>query len=125
MSSVLTNAKAHFQQIMQREGLRCLDVAEWGENGQPAKIYFKPLSSLPIKIYSQLVALGMQQSVESFVDILILRAVDESGNPLFKALDKTEMLRHISPIVVCDIVKRMSEMEENIGISLEREAKND
>ncbi len=110
---------------MQREGLRCLDVPEWGENNQPAKIYFKPLSSLPIKIYSQLVSLGMQQTVESFVDILILRAVDENGNPLFNALDKTEMLRHISPIVVCDIVKRMSEAEENVGLSLEFDAKND
>ena len=123
MNTILTNAKAHFQAVMQREGLRCLEVVEWGSSDQPAQIYFKPLSSLPIKIYSQLVSLGTQPSVESFVDILILRALDEHGNPLFKAVDKTEMLRHISAVVVCDVVKRMSEAEE-ASVDLEITAKN-
>ena len=124
MTTLLNHAKAHFQTILQQEGLKCLQVPEWGKEGEPAKIYFKPLSSLPIKTYSQLVSLGMQQNVESFVDILILRCLDENANPLFKPLDKTEMLRHISPVVVCEIVKQMSDVDKESSVTLEMDAKN-
>lgn len=110
---MLEKAKAHFKQILAHEGLRCLDVPEWGEANCPAKIYFKPMAALPVKTYSRLVELGSQQTVEAFVDILILRCLDEQGKPLFKTVDKTEMLREISPIVVCEIIQQMSEQEKD------------
>ena len=110
---MLEKAKAHFRQVVNGEGLRCILVPEWGEANQPAQIYFKPMASLPVKTYSRLVELGTKQTVEAFIDILILRCLDENGKPLFKLVDKTEMLREISPVVVCDIIRQMSEQEKD------------
>jgi hypothetical protein len=109
--SVLEKAKQHFQGIVSGEGLRSIEVPEWGEAGKPAVLYFKPLAALPIKTYSRLISLGSEQTVEAFVDMLILRCVDSEGAPLFKMVDKTEMLRCISPVVVCQIMTRMSESD--------------
>lgn len=111
---MLEKAKAHFSQVVNGEGLRCILVPEWGEADQPAQIYFKPMASLPVKTYSRLVELGTKQTVEAFIDILILRCLDENGKPLFKLVDKTEMLREISPVVVCDIIRQMSEQEKDM-----------
>jgi len=123
---MLEKAKSHFKQVLSQEGLQCILVPEWGESDQPAKIYFKSMSALPVKTYSRLVELGSQQTVEAFVDILILRCCDETGKPLFKAVDKTEMLREISPIVVCDIIRQMGEAEKetNTFLNLEHVEKN-
>ena len=123
---MLEKAKAHFKQILDDEGLRCILVPEWGEANQPAKLYFKPMSALPVKTYSRLVELGSQQTVEALIDILILRGCDEEGKPLFKLVDKTEMLREISPIVVCDIIRQMGEIEKDTSslVNLEHVEKN-
>ncbi len=123
---MLEKAKAHFKEVLAQEGLHCILVPEWGDKNQPAKIYFKPMTALPVKIYSRLVELGSQQTVEAFVDILILRCLDEQGKPLFKAVDKTEMLREISSIVVCDIIRQMGEAEKetNTFLNLEHVEKN-
>jgi hypothetical protein len=118
---MLEKAKTHFKHILDSEGLQCIVVPEWGDKNQPAKIYFKPMSALPVKTYSRLVELGSQQTVEAFIDILILRCLDESGKPLFKAIDKTEMLREISPIVVCDIIRQMGEAEKETSVLLNLE----
>lgn len=123
--SILDNAKQHFKQILEGEGLKCIEVLEWGQNNQPAKIYFKSLSNLSIKTYSQWIALGSQQTVEAFVDMLILRCLDENGFPLFKSAHKTEMLREISPIVVCNIIAQMSAQEKELSEQLMVDAKND
>lgn len=111
MSELLEKAKAHFSAINSEEGLRCLEVPEWGDKNGPAHLYFKPLATLSIKDYSRFVALGSEQTVESFVDMLILRCLDSEGLPVFKTIDRTEMLRHISPIVVCNIITRMNEQD--------------
>lgn len=111
MSLLLEKAKQHFAQFVDTEGLRCIEVPEWGEAGQPAQLYFKPLAALPIKTYSRLVMLGSAQTVETFVEMLILRCLDSEGQPLFKMVDKTEMLREISPVVVCRIIREMSEQD--------------
>jgi len=115
---MLEKAKAHFKHILANEGLHCILVPEWGDENQSAKIYFKPMAAMPVKTYSRLVELGSQQTVEAFVDILILRCLDEQGKPLFKAVDKTEMLREISPIVVCDIIRQMGEAEKETSTFL-------
>ena len=115
---MLEKAKAHFKAILAQEELHCIDVPEWGDENQPAKIYFKPMATLPVKTYSRLVELGSQQTVEAFIDILILRCLDEQGKPLFKAVDKTEMLREISPMVVCDMIRQMGEAEKETTTAL-------
>jgi hypothetical protein len=109
MQSLLEKAKEHFAEIVRGEGLYSLSIPEWGEPDQPAILYYRPLAALPVKTYSRWVALGSEQTVEAFVEMLILRCLDASGQPIFKALDKTEMLREISPLVVCRIITQISE----------------
>lgn len=111
MSAILEQAKYHFREIVQGKGLHCIEIPEWGEKDKPAKIYFRPLAALPVHIYSKVVALGLQQTVEAFIDILILRCLDENAQPTFRSVDRTEMLRSISPVVVCSIIKQMSEVD--------------
>ncbi len=111
MPTLLENAKQHFHGILLGQGLHCIEIPEWGEKDKPAKIYFRPLAALPVHIYSKVVALGLQQTVEAFVDILILRCLDENAQPVFRAVDRTEMLRNISPVAVCSIIRQMSEAD--------------
>jgi hypothetical protein len=122
MSILLEKAKQHFAGVVESAGLRCVEVPEWGEAEQPAKLYFKPLSALPIKAYSRLISLGAEQTVEALVEMLILRCVDSESQLLFKMVDKTEMLREISPVVVCQIIQKMS-AEDNLP-SMESMKKN-
>src|SRR5262245_42695478 len=116
MSNLLEKAKQHFKELVSSEGLCCMEVPEWGEENQPARLYFKPLAALPIKTYSRLISLGSEQTVEAFVEMLILRCLDSEGQPLFKMVDKTEMLREISPVVVCRIIQQMSEHDSLVSI---------
>ena len=109
MNLVLEKAKQHFAKIVRGEGLRSLSIPEWGEPDQPAIIYYRPLAALPIKTYSRWVTLGSEQTVEAFIEMLILRCLDNNGQPVFKTIDKTEMLREISPVVVCRIITQISE----------------
>jgi hypothetical protein len=111
MSQLLEHAKQHFRELIQGQGLHCIEIPEWGEKDKPAKLYFRPLAALPVHTYSKVVALGLQQTVEAFVDILILRCIDENAQPIFRSVDRTEMLRNISPVVVCNIIKQMSEVD--------------
>ena len=124
MTNILEKAKQHFRDVINGEGLRYIEIAEWGEVNQPVKIYFKPLAALPVKIYSKFIELGTQQTVEAFVDMLILRCLDQEGKPLFKPVDRTEMLRQISPVVVCDIIRKMSDKEKDDHIDAEIAEKN-
>lgn len=117
MSELLEKAKQHFTRVVVSEGLQCIEVPEWGEDCQPAKLYFRPLAALPVKTYSRLITLGAEQTVEAFVDMLILRCLDAEGAPLFKSVDKTEMLRCISPVVVCQIITRMSAVDSTVDVA--------
>ncbi len=111
MSTLLEQAKTHFRDLIQGQGLHCIEIPEWGEKDKPAKIYFRPLAALPVHTYSKVISFGLQQTVETFIDILILRCLDEQAQPLFRSVDRTEMLRSISPVVVCNIIKQMSEID--------------
>lgn len=119
---MLEKAKAHFKAVLAQAEWHSIEVPEWGDENQPAKIYFKPMAALPIKTYSRLVELGRQPTVEALVDMLIVRCLDETGKPLFRAVDKTEMLRDISPLVVCDIIRQMGEAEKDSAAFVARES---
>jgi len=42
--NIIKNAKAHFQDQLSGE-LSCIEVPEWGEDGEPAKIYYRTVMS--------------------------------------------------------------------------------
>lgn len=73
-------------------------------------------------MYSQVVESVQKGSVEAAVDILILRALDASGKPLFKPSDKIVMLHEVDAEVVLRIVGEMAAFDAEYQSSLTVEA---
>jgi len=112
--SILDNAKSHFKDLIAGNGTKCIEVTEWGDKNGPAKVYFKPLAALPVQQFSEVAKLATQESVEAFIDILIIRCLDENGSPLFKKTNRLELLRHVSPQVVCSVITQMGEIDNSL-----------
>lgn len=112
--TILDNAKSHFKDLIAGNGIKCIEVAEWGDKDAPAKVYFKPLAALPVQQFSEVAKLATQESVEAFIDILIIRCLDENGAPLFKKTNRLELLRHVSPQVVCSVITQMGEIDNSL-----------
>ncbi|MEE9452563.1 MAG: hypothetical protein V3V61_07400 [Gammaproteobacteria bacterium] len=124
MSTLLDSAKQHFQDLLHQHQLLKLHVPQWQLAGKTAIIYFQPLATLTVKQFSELSELAKKARVEDFVDILILRAVDAEGQSLFKKTERLELLRHVSPQIICRIVAQMGEMDNSLDevTSLEKKA---
>lgn len=123
--SILDNAKSHFKDLIAGNGIKCVEVPEWGDKNAPAKVYFKPLAALPVQQFSEVAKLATQESVEAFIDILIIRCLDENGAPLFKKANRLELLRHVSPQVVCSIITQMGEIDNSLEQIGDLEKKSD
>ncbi len=107
--NILQYATEHFQQKCEQRELHPIVVPEWVNNeGSPSEIYIQPLGRLPIHVYSQVVQFVQKGTVESAVDILILRALDKTGQPVFNLSDKVVLLHEVDPEVVLRIVGEMA-----------------
>jgi len=102
MSAILDRAKAHFEARLSGEPSR-IEVPEWGENGQPLVIYYKPMT---LKAKSAL-SVFADNPFEYAVESLIRRALDADGKPIFRPVEKVEIMRHVDPDVVERIVISM------------------
>ena len=103
--NVMEKAKAHFLDKIQGE-MKSIEVPEWGTT-----IYFKPLSLTQQDRIYQYIRKG---SLESLAETLIVRALDENGNHMFKAANKTEFMHMVDPAVVNKIVLAMAEDEDDL-----------
>ena len=102
--SVINNATKHFKEKL-AGGLEWLEVPEW-----ETKIYFKPSATL--KQTEAVVALhGKGQVMEALVTVLIMRALDEEGKPLFKQADKFELMNGVDPEVVIRVANHILNTE--------------
>lgn len=106
MSDVLDRAKSHFAGLLDGAELLNVDVPEW-----ETKIYFKPLKALKVQQFDKVLAAERKGNVEGFVDMLIIRALDESGKPVFKPVNRLELIKHASPTVISRIISDMGEAE--------------
>ena len=43
------------------------------------------------------------KTMEAMVEVLIMRALDEEGAPLFKSADKFELMNGVDPIVITEV----------------------
>ena len=94
---VLGMAKSHFREKLDASP-ECIDVPEWG-----MKIYFKPINlKQQDKIYKYIRA----GSLESLAETVIVRALDENGNKIFKPVHKTELMT----LVDSDVISRICEV---------------
>lgn len=125
MSIILERAMKQYREKVEASGILSLDVPQWpDEQGKPTVIYFRPLSTLPVKDYSRVVYYAAQETVEAAVDILIVRALNSDKTPLFRSVERGELLRKIDPEVVLDIIGRMGELDSVSRNSVEEAEKN-
>ena len=101
---------AHFRQKL-ANGLGCVEVPEWGEPDTPLKIYFK--SATNPRTQERLAKLfNDQKPVEASLEALIIRALDENGEPLFKMSDKTELMNEMDVDVLVKVVGEINNYQE-------------
>ena len=104
--SVLEKATAQFRDKISGE-LQHVLVPEWGEPDNPLKIYFKP--ALNFKAQGKILALfKADKDEEAVCQSLIIKALDEDGNHIFKQTDMPNLLHEVDPEVVNRILSEMS-----------------
>jgi Asp-tRNA(Asn)/Glu-tRNA(Gln) amidotransferase B subunit len=100
--SILDKAKKHYKVKMSAEP-RQLYVKEWDET-----VYIKPGINLQ-HLGEIMQAASSGKSAEAMALTLIYRIMDEEGKPLFKKVDKLELMRHVDPDVMAEIVNNINE----------------
>ena len=106
MSQILESAKGHFRKKL-GGGLKSIEVPEWSVDGKPSVIYYKP--SLNFLQQEKILALSDQnKKAEAIVEALIQRALDEDGKPIFRSVNRQELMRQVDPDVISRVVGEMS-----------------
>jgi len=108
--SITERAEADFREKLSGKP-NSMEVPEWGENGTPLKVFWKPLINFRSqeKIFALLSA---QKTSEAVCQTLIIRALDEDGNALFQQSEMEKLMRFSDPNVISRIVEAMAPEEE-------------
>jgi len=110
--SVIDRVKDHFE----NQGIKKIEVAEWGEEGKPLIIYCKPFTLAEKR---NLFKNAKNDDLAVLVDAIVLKSLDADGNKLFKLDDKKTLLNSADP----DIIGRVATMMLNSISSEEAEKK--
>lgn len=100
--SLLQQAQEHYKAKLDAEP-RALEVPEWN-----ATVYIKPGISL-LRLGEIMELANSGKSAEAMVLTLVYRLIDEEGRPLFKKVERTEMMRSVDPDVLARIVGVINE----------------
>lgn len=80
-------------------------VEAWGLD-----VYFRPTTTL--KQEARIVELSQQnKTVEALVETIIIKALDEAGNPLFTQYDKAALMNEADPTVVLALARVLNNNE--------------
>lgn len=104
--SVMQKAVEHFKAQLQEQPIE-IDVPEWD-----TKIYVKPVNGLQRDAIMKFLSEG--KYFEAQVEALIQRAKDADGKPIFKRVDKTELMRQVDPDIISRIVSEMKAFDDTI-----------
>lgn len=98
---------------------RHIDVAEWGDEGKPEKVYYGPLLAGELnRIQRKHPTFLSSASLEAMVDLIILKAENGQGEKLFTLEDKAVLMREEVNVVSTVAAAFMS------GDSIEEQEKN-
>jgi len=98
--SVIDRVKDHFE----KQGIKKIEVAEWGEEGKPLVIYCSPFSMAEKR---NLFKGAKQDDLSVLVDALMLKSRDADGNKVFKLDDKQVLLNKADPEVIARVATEM------------------
>jgi len=105
MSEILNKAKAHFREVLSQGLKGPVRVPEWD-----TEVWFKP--AINFQQESKIIELQNQgKTAEALVEMLIIRALDKHGTPLFNKADKPEIMREIDPSIILRIITDMNDGE--------------
>ena len=90
----IDNVVAHYS----RNKASVVRVPEWSETDEPFKVYYDPMTPKERKAISQ-DNNGVFDS-EANVDLLIMKAKDENGKPLFTAPDRHRLLTEADGAII-------------------------
>src|SRR5215471_3381114 len=96
MGVAIDAAVAHFE----AQGVRKMKVEEWGD----LEVYWRPLT-----LFEKRKIFPAGKSVEQTVaaDVLIHKALDKDGKPLFELADRERLMRQVDQAIVDRIVGRI------------------
>lgn len=73
---------------------RFIEVPEWGEEGEPEKVYYGPFLAGELnRIQRKHKDFLGNPTLEGMVDLIILKAQDQDGEALFTLADKPVLMR--------------------------------
>jgi len=98
--AVIDRVKAHFEQ----QGVKKIEVAEWGEEGKPLVIYCSPFT---LGEKRNLFKGAKNDDLGVLVDAIVLKAKDGDGNKLFKLDDKLTLLNNADANVIATVATQM------------------
>jgi len=98
--SVIDRVKDHFE----NQGVKTIEVAEWGEEGKPLVIYCNPFTLAEKR---NLFKGARTDDLAVLVDAIVLKAKDEEGNKLFKLDDKKVLMNNADPEVIARVSTEM------------------
>ena len=102
--SVIDNAVKHFDAQDVKETL----VPEWGEEGEPLKIYSKPLT---LSETSKLYKMSQNDDLTMMAYVLIYKALDSEGEKLFNIGDKNKLLNSVDREVLIRVAQEIMGQE--------------
>ena len=94
--SVIDRVKEHFES----QGVKIINVAEWGEEGQPLVIYSTPMSLAEKR---NLFKSAKDNDLGIMVDVITLKSKDKEGNKVFKLDDKQTLMNKADPEVIARV----------------------
>ncbi len=94
--SVIDRVKDHFES----QGVKIINVAEWGEEGQPLVIYSTPMSLAEKR---NLFKSAKDNDLGIMVDVITLKSKDKEGNKVFKLDDKQTLMNKADPEVIARV----------------------
>jgi len=98
--SVIDRVKEHFES----QGVKKIEVAEWGEEGQPLVIYCSPFTLAEKR---NLFKGARNDDLGVLVDAIVLKGKDKEGNKLFKLDDKQILLNKADPEIIARVATEM------------------
>ena len=89
----IDRVKGHYK----RAKNQIIEVPEWGEEGEPFKLYYDPMTpSQRARVSDDHESLN----AEAFVEVLVMKAQDEQGEKLFDADDKHKLLTEADGAII-------------------------
>lgn len=111
--AVIDQVRAHFD----AQAVRQIDVPEWGADGTPLTIHFRPLN---LAEKQRILRAGDNEGrLMSLIEALLIKALDAEGKPLFTIADKKFLRERADPDVIARVVAEMM-----ASASIEDAAKN-